>query len=113
MLYQECLSTLPCFNELLQHEFPVEKLLLEIRPKTLKSLKTMEVSCVRVTQWLRQKICSDTQKGCLFISFDKMMMYETYGTASAFLLFGLVKGVFPVANVRAFILGLKLMEPFN
>lgn len=31
------------------------------------------------------------------------MMYETYGTASAFLLFGLVKGVFPVANVRAMI----------
>ena len=63
----------------------------------------MEVSCVRVTQWLgiRQKMSSDTQKGGLFIFFEKMMMYETYGTASAFLLFGLVKGVFPVAEARA------------
>lgn len=39
MLYQERLLTLPCFNELLQHEFPVEKIASGNKAKNIEILE--------------------------------------------------------------------------
>ena len=72
MVYQERLLTLPCFNELLQHEFPVERIASGNKAKNIEILENHGGVLCSGDPVAGNPTKNLSQKGGLFIFFEKV-----------------------------------------